>query len=229
MSRTARSIGTMLAAGALILTMAPAASAVVSSTPASTWQADGRVRAILRVGSTVYLAGSFTSLSDHSGNSVARDGTCRRGPHDRCAHVLAPSARRNGVLARGVARRQTALRRRLVPSHRHPSAAPGRHVLDGNRQTSALLGERSRRRRARHRHVEDRPLPGRGVQERRPQEAWGPGGADACQGRSTELEARPRHRRPGARHRVDPSVEPARGWRLVHGDRGHRDPPHRRA
>jgi hypothetical protein len=74
MHRTLRSLGVILAAGALMLAMAPAAGAVVSGTPANTWQADGRVRSILRVGSTVYLAGSFTSLFDHSGNSVQRAG-----------------------------------------------------------------------------------------------------------------------------------------------------------
>jgi trimeric autotransporter adhesin len=82
MRRTTRSIGIILATGALLLTAAiPAAAAVVSATPASNfWQADGRVRAILRVGNTVYIAGSFTHLFDHGTTSVARDGLAAVNP-----------------------------------------------------------------------------------------------------------------------------------------------------
>jgi trimeric autotransporter adhesin len=55
-----------------LLAVSQPASALVKPTPASTWQADGRVHVILRIGQTVYIGGAFNSLFDHSGNSVSR-------------------------------------------------------------------------------------------------------------------------------------------------------------
>jgi hypothetical protein len=56
-------------------TLTPGASAVsgiVGHDALSTWQADGRVNAIVRAGSRVYIGGRFSTLFDHSGDSVSR-------------------------------------------------------------------------------------------------------------------------------------------------------------
>lgn len=51
----------------------PAASASVSAAPLSAAQPNGRVAALAVSGDTVYLGGSFTSVTDRSGVSRARD------------------------------------------------------------------------------------------------------------------------------------------------------------
>jgi hypothetical protein len=62
-------LATLLVAGG----PAASASAAPSSAPLSTWQANGRVRAIAVANGTVYLGGSFTALMSHgSRTSVVR-------------------------------------------------------------------------------------------------------------------------------------------------------------
>jgi hypothetical protein len=65
-------VGSSVAAAALVVAQASVAVALVPNGPASTWQANGRVQVIVRVGSTVYIGGTFTALFDHSGHTVAR-------------------------------------------------------------------------------------------------------------------------------------------------------------
>jgi hypothetical protein len=72
MDRGRRLVGSIAVAGALVVATAGVAAAVVPDRPSSTWQANGRVQVVLRVGQTVYLGGSFTALLDHSGHTVAR-------------------------------------------------------------------------------------------------------------------------------------------------------------
>jgi hypothetical protein len=65
-------VGSLVLAGTLVVAQAGVAVALVPNGPASTWQANGRVQVIVRVGSTVYLGGTFTALFDHAGHTVAR-------------------------------------------------------------------------------------------------------------------------------------------------------------
>ncbi|HEX5557509.1 MAG TPA: PQQ-binding-like beta-propeller repeat protein [Gaiellales bacterium] len=61
----------MAALGALagLLVMAPAAGATIASKPFATWQTNGRVLAIMQIGSITYVGGKFTQVSDHAGHS----------------------------------------------------------------------------------------------------------------------------------------------------------------
>ncbi len=59
-----------IAATALMLLATGSASAAVGSVPLTTWQTNGRVEAVATVGSVTYIGGTFTRVSDHSGNSV---------------------------------------------------------------------------------------------------------------------------------------------------------------
>ena len=62
----------LLVALALVLVPAAPASAEFSSTPDNTWGANGRVYDVLRVGSRVYIAGSFTQVRSPGGSYTAR-------------------------------------------------------------------------------------------------------------------------------------------------------------
>ncbi len=64
-------VGAAVTVALMLGTLAPA-GAVVDKTPKSTWQANGRVSAIVRVGNTLYLGGQFTRLFDHAGHAVNR-------------------------------------------------------------------------------------------------------------------------------------------------------------
>ena len=57
---------------AMVLGWAPAAWATIASKPDVTGATNGRVDAIVQVGSITYVGGSFTSVSDTSGHSYAR-------------------------------------------------------------------------------------------------------------------------------------------------------------
>jgi hypothetical protein len=72
MQRGRRLVGSVAVAGALVVATAGSASAVVPNVPASTWQVNGRVQVIVRIGSTVFIGGKFTALMDHSGQTIAR-------------------------------------------------------------------------------------------------------------------------------------------------------------
>jgi hypothetical protein len=70
------SVGTrrrMAALGALValLVVVPSAAANIATKPLVTWQTNGRVLAILQVGTTTYVGGKFTQISDHNGNTEA--------------------------------------------------------------------------------------------------------------------------------------------------------------
>jgi hypothetical protein len=69
-----RSVGArrrLAALGVLVglLVVVPAAAANIATKPLVTWQANGRVLAILQVGTTTYVGGKFTQISDHNGNT----------------------------------------------------------------------------------------------------------------------------------------------------------------
>ena len=61
-------IGIALIGIALLTTSS--AVAAVGSTPASTWQTNGRVAAIATVNGVTYVGGTFTRVTDHSGHSL---------------------------------------------------------------------------------------------------------------------------------------------------------------
>ncbi len=65
----ARRYAAALAALAVTLVAAPSAGASIASKPFATWQTNGRVLAIMQVGSTTYVGGKFTQVSDHSGTT----------------------------------------------------------------------------------------------------------------------------------------------------------------
>lgn len=54
------------------LMIVTAASAAIAPAPKATWQTNGRVLAILNVGGVTYVGGTFTQVTDHSGNVLAR-------------------------------------------------------------------------------------------------------------------------------------------------------------
>jgi uncharacterized repeat protein (TIGR01451 family) len=56
---------------ALVLTTASQAAAVLPTTPDPTWGTNGKVDVVLRVGSTVYLGGTFTELDDTATTATA--------------------------------------------------------------------------------------------------------------------------------------------------------------
>ncbi|HEY3765103.1 MAG TPA: hypothetical protein VGL44_08085 [Gaiellales bacterium] len=72
--RRTRIVVSLLAIAGWAIAAAPSASATtISGTPFSGWQTNGRVNAIV-VGSNgwVYLAGTFTQVTDHSGHTFSR-------------------------------------------------------------------------------------------------------------------------------------------------------------
>ena len=58
-----------LGAVVALLVVVPSAAANIATKPLVTWQTNGRVLAILQVGTTTYVGGKFTQISDHSGNT----------------------------------------------------------------------------------------------------------------------------------------------------------------
>lgn len=67
-------MSTMFAVVVTMLVAVPGrASAVASSIPDSTWQANGRVMTIVQIGNRVYIGGKFTAIMDHNGNSLTRN------------------------------------------------------------------------------------------------------------------------------------------------------------
>lgn len=90
----------------VLVALAVPASALVKPTPATTWQADGRVHVIIRIGQTVYIGGAFTNLFDHSGNSVAR------------SHVAALNANTGTPLAWNPGANGTVFAMAASPDHR---------------------------------------------------------------------------------------------------------------
>jgi len=52
-----------------LLVVVPSAAANIATKPLVTWQTNGRVLAILQVGTTTYVGGKFTQISDHTGNT----------------------------------------------------------------------------------------------------------------------------------------------------------------
>jgi trimeric autotransporter adhesin len=70
-----RFVGAFVAIGTMSLMMAtaPPAQAIVAGAPMRTWETNGRVTAILRVGGTVYLGGQFTQIDDRNGRVLQRN------------------------------------------------------------------------------------------------------------------------------------------------------------
>jgi hypothetical protein len=64
---------TVVMATAFALAPSAPAFATIARTPDATWGFDGRVNAILRVGSTVYVGGAFTHVVNRSGQTTARN------------------------------------------------------------------------------------------------------------------------------------------------------------
>jgi hypothetical protein len=63
----ARRRWTALGALAALLLVVPSAGANIATAPLLTWQTNGRVLAILQVGSTTYVGGKFTQISNRAG------------------------------------------------------------------------------------------------------------------------------------------------------------------
>ncbi|MEX0989538.1 MAG: hypothetical protein WD206_04475 [Actinomycetota bacterium] len=70
--RRLRAGGLLVSALLLAGIMAGPAPAFVEAAPDPTWQTNGRVNAIVQVGTTVYLGGRFTEVHDGNGNSLPR-------------------------------------------------------------------------------------------------------------------------------------------------------------
>ena len=70
LARSARTLLAILVAAGVTLTFAPAAFAL-STTPDSTWQTNGKVYAMVRVGNTIYIGGKFTRVVSPDGLSKA--------------------------------------------------------------------------------------------------------------------------------------------------------------
>jgi hypothetical protein len=69
-----RSVSAVLVVVVTMLVGVPGrASAVASSIPDTTWQANGRVMTIVQIGNRVYIGGKFTQIMDHSGNALTRN------------------------------------------------------------------------------------------------------------------------------------------------------------
>jgi hypothetical protein len=54
-----------------LLVLVPAAQGTIATRPEPTWQTNGRVNAILQIGTTTYVGGKFTQVSSHNGASTA--------------------------------------------------------------------------------------------------------------------------------------------------------------
>ena len=63
----ARRQWTALGALVALLLVVPSAGANIATKPLLTWQTNGRVLAILQVGSTTYVGGKFTQISNRAG------------------------------------------------------------------------------------------------------------------------------------------------------------------
>ena len=62
---------TVFALAVLVATTGSASALTLGRTPDATWQANGRVLAILRVGGVVYIGGDFTQVMAHNGGQTA--------------------------------------------------------------------------------------------------------------------------------------------------------------
>lgn len=72
MTRRARTLLlTVFALAVLVATTGSASALTLGRTPDATWQANGRVLAILRVGGVVYIGGDFTQVMAHNGGQTA--------------------------------------------------------------------------------------------------------------------------------------------------------------
>ncbi len=60
-----------VAAAVAVLVVPATAGATIASKPLDTWQTNGRVLAVLQIGSITYVGGKFTQISDHSGQTQA--------------------------------------------------------------------------------------------------------------------------------------------------------------
>jgi hypothetical protein len=67
-----RSLGARIRIAALgatvaLLALVPSAMATIATKPLSTWQVNGRVNAIMQIGSVTYVGGKFTAATSHNG------------------------------------------------------------------------------------------------------------------------------------------------------------------
>jgi hypothetical protein len=60
----------VLGAVVALVALVPSAMATIATKPLSTWQANGRVNAIMQIGAITYVGGKFTQVSDHAGHTL---------------------------------------------------------------------------------------------------------------------------------------------------------------
>src|SRR5690242_13080360 len=71
MARGGRKRVAALCALLTLLALVPAAQATIATRPLTTWQTNGRVNAIMQIGTVTYVGGKFTQVSDHAGHTDA--------------------------------------------------------------------------------------------------------------------------------------------------------------
>ena len=92
----------IMAAAGFLVAAAPAQAALVGEAPASSWQTDGKVNAIVVANGKIYIGGSFTHVRA-PGSAVRRSGAEPPGgaqrPHGR-ADAVEPGRERHRERAR---------------------------------------------------------------------------------------------------------------------------------
>ena len=141
----------IMAAAGFLAAAAPAQAALVNEAPASSWQTDGKVNAIVVANGKIYIGGSFTHVrapGAPSGGAV-RNHLAALDLHTGALQAVEPRRERHRERARGQAERQDDLRRRALHEGARGHAAPCRRGL-GHRQHGAAVEGQHQRQGRRH-------------------------------------------------------------------------------
>ena len=156
----------IMAAAGFLAAAAPAQAALVNEAPASSWQTDGKVNAIVVGNGKIYIGGSFTHVrapGAPAGGAV-RNHLAALNVHTGALLAVEPGRERHRECARAQAERQDDLRRRTLHAGARRRAPPCggdqrqlEHpaAVEGQRQRQGRRHQGDQEPRLHRRHVHD--------------------------------------------------------------------------